>query len=201
MTYSETKPLLWLISLLLWFSPLWIWISPPLPRRLSSALLLSISYSCTLRLRRTPAPRLFLLSLPLLSCHVPLCLRCHPEEGAVTIAVMHGPAQSPGQRRRKRRHHHRHYCHHQPDEESQTWALSIPIRLADSHKLISYSLHSSIIHRPKEPWEAGGCKGPSPRVTPQLQHKGRSQHSVLSPYHQCPPSVSLRAGGSLSSCL
>lgn len=67
-----------------------------------------------------PAPRPSLLSLPLLSCHVPLCLRCHPEEGAVTIVVMHGPAQSPGQRRKKRRHHHRHYCHHQPDEESQT---------------------------------------------------------------------------------
>lgn len=36
---------------------------------------------------------------------------------------------------------------------------------------------------------------------PRLQHKDTMQRSVFSPYHRCPPSVSLRAGGSLSSCL
>lgn len=105
----------------------------------------------------------------------------------VTVVHSQGRAQD---RVVEHGHHHHHHCHHQADEESQTWALSVPIRLADSHKLISYSLHSSIIHRPKEPWEAGGCKGPSPHVVPNCSTKTHPQRSVSSPYHQCPPSAS-----------
>lgn len=76
----------------------------------------------------------------------------------------------PGTAWRERPGHRR---NHHPDEDSQTWALSIPIRLADSHKLISYSPQSSIMHRPKEAWEAGEAQSES-----QLQRGGSARHSA-----------------------
>lgn len=54
--WNQTSPLTHIISFVI-FSTLELNQSSP-PPRLSSALLLSISYSCTLRLRRTPTPPL-----------------------------------------------------------------------------------------------------------------------------------------------
>lgn len=170
----------------------------------SAALLLSIFVSCALSLPHTPTLPLTSLSSPclLFSRHVALSLCCHPKEGeewrqwryanqgrvpdGVVEETRASSSPSLSSSARWEEPNWSSVCPHQAGWQSQTHLLFTP--------LINYTQAKGALRGRRLQRLFSTCR-------PQLQHGDTSQRSALSPYHLCSPSVSLKAGGSLSSCL